>query len=83
MRRKISSKARLWVYDRRSELVTRAFTLFGAKRSSPNDPRRSRITRVLVIADTCALFVNRSSSARSSSDTTSATFGRPVFATSL
>jgi hypothetical protein len=26
---KNSSKARLWVYDRRLELLTRAFTLFG------------------------------------------------------
>ena len=31
--------------------MTRAFTLFGAKRSSPADPGRSRITRILVSAD--------------------------------
>jgi len=51
VRRTISSKARLWVYDRRSELMTRAFTLFGATRSSPGDPGRSRIMRILVTAD--------------------------------
>jgi hypothetical protein len=32
------SNARLWVYDRRLELLTRAFTLFGAPRSSCSRP---------------------------------------------
>ena len=32
------SNARLWVYDRRLELLTRAFTLFGAPRSSCRHP---------------------------------------------
>ena len=36
-----SSKARLWVYDRRLELVTRAFTSFGASRSSDRGSRRA------------------------------------------
>jgi hypothetical protein len=42
-----SSKARLWVYDRRLELVTRAFTLFGARRSSGREHRRATSQHVV------------------------------------
>jgi len=42
-----SSKARLWVYDRRLELVTRAFTLFGAPRSSGRERRRATSQHVV------------------------------------
>jgi hypothetical protein len=42
-----SSKARLWVYDRRLELLTRAFTLFGAPRSSGRRSRRATSQHVV------------------------------------
>jgi len=42
-----SSKARLWVYDRRLELLTRAFTLFGAPRSSGRERRRATSQHVV------------------------------------
>jgi hypothetical protein len=42
-----SSKARLWVYDRRLELVTRAFTLFGASRSSGRGGQRATSQHVV------------------------------------
>ena len=42
-----SSNARLWVYGRRLELVTRAFTLFGAPRSSCCRPPRTTSQQVV------------------------------------
>ena len=39
-----SSNARLWVYDRRLELMTRAFTLFGARTSSRRAPSRGHFS---------------------------------------
>ena len=40
VRRRIPSKARLWVYDRRLELLTRAFTLRGHVRQSVSRAKR-------------------------------------------
>ncbi len=52
MRRLSRPKAPLWVYDRRSELMTRAFTLFGAARSSYVGAGRSRNPRISVSVNT-------------------------------
>lgn len=45
---KNSSKARLWVYDRRLELLTRAFTLWGAR--APVVSRAERVSQFLAAA---------------------------------